>query len=102
MSDKIVVRIDPDIQDLVPGFLKNRAADLDLIAGHVADGNLDGVKIIGHSMKGAGGGYGFDAITDIGARLESAADDGDLAAIEDAANELRDYLGRVEVVPDDS
>lgn len=101
MSDKILVRIDPDIQDLIPGFLKNRAADLELIAGHVADGNLESVKIIGHSMKGAGGGYGFDAITDIGARLESAADSGDLAGIEGAVKELRDYLDRVEVVPDD-
>ncbi len=102
MSEKIVVRIDPDIADLVPGFLKNRAADVGLIAGHLADGNLEQVKIIGHSMKGAGGGYGFDAITDIGARIETAAGSGDVAAIESAAEELRDYLARVEVQPDDS
>ncbi len=102
MSEKILVRIDPDIQDLVPGFLNNRAADLELIAGHLADGNMDGVRVIGHSMKGAGGGYGFDAITEIGDRLETAATAGDRAGIDAAVTELRDYLGRVEVVTDAS
>jgi hypothetical protein len=36
--------------------------------------DFQAVKTLGHGMKGAGGSYGFPAITDIGAALEDAAD----------------------------
>ena len=49
-------------------------------------------------MKGAGGGYGFDAITDIGQSLEQAAKAPDPDEIRKLAGELSTYLDRVEVV----
>jgi hypothetical protein len=49
-------------------------------------------------MKGAGGGYGFDAITEIGAALEEAAKQRNGAEIRDRVNELARYLDRVEVI----
>ena len=61
-------------------------------------GNLDKIRIIGHSMKGAGGGYGFDEVTRLGDLLEQAATVEDRAAIGEVTEELADYLQRVEVV----
>ncbi len=51
-------------------------------------------------MKGAGGGYGFDPITDYGAALEQAALEEDAVRIERAVAALADYLARVEPVFD--
>jgi hypothetical protein len=51
-------------------------------------------------MKGAGGNYGFDAITDMGAALEQAAEGADRDASRKCIGELSRYLERVEIVFD--
>jgi len=98
LSDKIFVRVDPDLEDLIPGFLQNRARDVGSIRDLLKQRDYDAIKILGHSMKGAGGGYGFDPITDFGARIEQAATAADEGAISEAVEQLDDYLSRVEVV----
>jgi Hpt domain len=96
--DKIVVHIDPDLEDLIPGFLKNRQRDVDKLRALVDAQDYPAIRIMGHSMKGAGGGYGFDPITDFGAEIETAALSGNDAAILAATAGLADYLARVEPV----
>jgi hypothetical protein len=49
-------------------------------------------------MKGVGGGYGFDEITEIGATLESAAKLCDGGVIQQQLARLETYLARVEPV----
>ncbi len=98
MSERIVVNVDPDLEDLIPGFLNNRAKDVESIKGLLDTENFDAIRILGHSMKGAGGGYGFDPITDIGDKIESAAAGRDFATVAQANAELADYLSRVEPV----
>ena len=48
-------------------------------------------------MKGAGGSWGFQAITDIGAALEQAAEGADSDASRKWVGELSKYLDRVEM-----
>ncbi|MGE3774055.1 MAG: Hpt domain-containing protein [Gammaproteobacteria bacterium] len=100
MSDRIRVNIDPDIEDLIPGFLNNRRKDVEQIRAALAGRDFATIRLLGHSMKGAGGGYGFDPITDYGAALEQAALREDVAAIDAALAALADYLARVEPVFD--
>lgn len=102
MSERIVVHVDPDLEDLIPGFLANRRADVDGLQAALARGDFEAIRITGHSMKGAGGGYGFDAITDIGARIEQAALARDADAVRAGIEDLADYLVRVEVVYGDA
>lgn len=102
MSDKIIVNVDPDLEDLIPGFLNNRAKDVETIGALLEKGDLDAIRILGHSMKGAGGGYGFDMITEIGGKIEDASVAGDVAVIREANAELADYLARVEPVSEPS
>lgn len=101
MSERITIAIDPDIAELVPGFLDNRRRDVDKLRALLAAGAFAEVRLIGHSMKGAGGGYGFDAITDIGARIERGALATDSAEIEAGIAALADYLARLDVVVGD-
>jgi histidine phosphotransfer protein HptB len=97
-SDRIVVNVESDIQDLVPGFLANRRSDVQRILEALSKGDFDAIRIMAHSMKGAGGGYGFETISEIGAAMEQGAKQGNSIEIERWLAELRDYLERVDVV----
>jgi len=92
------VHIDPDLADLIPGFLANRRKDIEVMRAALGRDAFEELRTIGHSMKGAGGGYGFDAITDIGARIEQGALARNTEVIADGISELSDYLDRVDVV----
>ena len=98
MSEKIIVNIDPDLEDLIPGFLNNRVKDVVSINELLDKQDFDSIRILGHSMKGAGGGYGFDEITAIGDKIEIAAVAADAVVIRAANAQLADYLERVEPV----
>ena len=94
---KILVLIDPELEDLIPGFLNNRRQDVIKMQAALADGDYDTIRLLGHSMKGAGGGYGFDTITDIGQALEIAAIENNAQTIKDQIRILSHYLEHVEV-----
>ncbi len=51
-------------------------------------------------MKGSGGGYGFETITDIGMLMEKAAKEGCDKDISLQVKRLEDYLRQVEIVYD--
>jgi HPt (histidine-containing phosphotransfer) domain-containing protein len=93
-----VVRPEPDLADLVPTYLQRRHTDAETISAALEQGDLEVVRIVGHSMKGSGGGYGFDGLTDIGQELENAGRESDAEGATAALRHLRDYLANVEVV----
>lgn len=95
---KIIVHIDPDLEAIIPGFLANRHRDLATIEGCLKQGDLNTIRILGHRMKGDGGGYGFDQISAIGDNLEQAVIAQDGPSIERQAAALKDFLSRVDVV----
>jgi HPt (histidine-containing phosphotransfer) domain-containing protein len=95
---KIMVQLDPDIRDLIPGFLENRRKDVQTLRGALAKDDFKAIVVLGHTMKGDGGGYGFDTITDIGALIETAAKQQSREQVRQAVERLADFLERVEVV----
>jgi hypothetical protein len=97
-DDAIIVYLDPDLEDIVPGFLDNRRKDIDTLTACTKKGQLETIRLIGHRLKGDGGGYGFDAITNIGDALEQAALRGDLVTIRERTAQLTNFLTRVQVV----
>ena len=97
-GSKIIVHVDEEIEDLIPGFLENRRKDVDALQEALTNGDHETIRTLGHAMKGTGGGYGFDTITDIGSSLENAAKQKNTEEIRKGINELADYLERVEVV----
>lgn len=97
MAEKIPVSIDADLADLIPGFLENRERDVARLKTQAANGAFSEARTVGHGMKGSGGGYGFDRISELGAQVETAALAADAGAILDAVAELEDYLARVEI-----
>ena len=98
ITGEFAAYIDPDIKDLVPGFLANRRKDATEIPRLLAEGNLDAVRTIGHSMAGSAGGYGFPEIGAMGKDIEAAAVAARLEEITDICSRLSDYLTRVTVI----
>jgi HPt (histidine-containing phosphotransfer) domain-containing protein len=94
----ITVCIDQGLEEIIPGFLENRRRDVQILEAALQESNLVEIQIIGHRMKGDGGGYGFDAISILGAALEQAAAREDRSAIRRHIDELIDFLARVTVV----
>jgi len=99
-TDTIVVRANPKLADLIPGFLQNRRHDVTAMLDALDGGDFAKVENLGHGMKGAGGSWGFQGITDIGAALEQAAVSADNERSRKWVGELSRYLDRVEIVYD--
>lgn len=96
--DRIRVQVDPDLAELIPTFLANRDRDIASIRQALETGDLEATRIIGHSMKGSGGGYGFDQITELGRSIEMASKDRDPERVRRATEELENYLRLVDIV----
>lgn len=96
----IILKIDEDLFELIPGYLQNLDQDMVMMREGLAIGDFDSIRDRGHSMKGSGGGYGFDEITEIGALLEKAAQQKDGDVVGGLLSRLADYLANIEVVPD--
>lgn len=94
----IVIQIDQDLSDLVPGFLTRKREDARAVLTAAEHGDPEAVARLGHKMKGEGGSYGLDAITDIGRDLEQAGKDGDFEAARHLGRDLMNFLERLEIV----
>ena len=94
----ITVYIDPGLEELVPGFLENRRRDVQTVETALRQNDFNTICVIGHRMRGDGGGYGFDAISTIGEGMEQAAARQDKEAIRRHLSNLVDFLARITVV----
>ena len=97
LEREIIVRIDPEVEDLIPGYLRNREDDVKAMTTALETGDYEKIRVLGHGMKGSGGGYGFEEITNIGREIEQSAKIPDWENIRRKIEELADYLNRVKV-----
>ncbi len=95
---RIIVEIDPDLEELIPGYLKNRQKDIQGINEALARADFEWITRLGHTLKGSGSGYGFDFISAIGLSLENSGKEKSVEKIQTSVNDLCDFLERVEVV----
>jgi hypothetical protein len=95
---RVTVSIDPELEELVPGFLENRRKDTTALVSAAHTRDLNTVRLLGHRMKGDGGGYGFPEISQIGKALEEAAIKEDWELIAEQTEALTAFLAHVDVV----
>jgi histidine phosphotransfer protein HptB len=94
----LTVKISRDLEGIVPIFLDNRKKDVRALRDALVKQDFRTVQTLGHRMKGDGGGFGFDQITEIGAAMERAAKLEDCITIEQHIVQLEDFLKRVTIV----
>jgi len=96
-GERILVEIDQELIPVVPEYLESRRRDCAEIRNLLASGGVEYIQVLGHRMKGSGGSFGFDEISEIGEALELAAQIPDAEGIRSAVGRLENYLARVSV-----
>lgn len=96
-----IIKVDADIAELVPLYLRNRRAEAVRAAALLEAADFRSLQAIGHGLKGSGGGYGLDFISELGGRLENSAKECDKSAVAAQLAELKDFLDtvRIETIP---
>ena len=79
-----------------PAYLESCRRNAILIHEALDRADFRAVTILGHGLRGSGGGFGFQGITDIGAGLEQAGEDADADVSRKWVGELSSYLDRVQ------
>ncbi len=100
MEKEKTVVVDSDLKEIIPLFFDNRESDIKNLKEHLANENYDKIEQIGHQLKGAGGSYGFDYITEIGKKIENLANKNNVKEIEQLIDELESYMNTVEITYD--
>jgi CheY-like chemotaxis protein len=91
---------DPDMAELVQMFVGELPARVAAIQQALGAQDLATLKTLSHQLKGAGGGYGFDAITATAAVLEGHVKaQADLATLQASAKDLIDLCRRATAEP---
>jgi CheY-like chemotaxis protein/HPt (histidine-containing phosphotransfer) domain-containing protein len=88
-------RIPEGLEELAATFLDSRRRELDVLRQLLSRSEYDEIRKRGHQLKGAGGGYGFPELTQIGATIEQAARQAQPAVILEQLGLIEDYLERV-------
>lgn len=96
-EDKIIIEVDEDLEDLIPGFLENRNTDLEKLKQAQQENDFETIRSIAHSLKGVGGGYGFVRMSELGAEIETAAKNQQIDIIKSGVDELASYLSKVDI-----
>jgi HPt (histidine-containing phosphotransfer) domain-containing protein len=100
VKNKITVHVDAALEPIVPRFFELKKEDVRSIGEALEKRDYETIARVGHSMKGAGAGYGFDYISEIGRNIESAGKAGNAESVKRWAEELSAYIGNVEVIYD--
>lgn len=96
-NKKNIVYIDSELSEIIPKFIENRNKDIIKIKEALGMNDFQTIRILGHNMKGSGGGYGFDYISEIGKLLQFAAESNDSEQIMKCVDELDTYIKNIEI-----
>jgi len=93
-----IIYIDAELKTMTSDFLKNRHKDIKAIQEALDKDDYQTIQTLGHRMKGSGGVYGFNIITQIGGSLEEAAKNGSSEEVSGFVSELAAYLEQVKII----
>jgi PAS domain S-box-containing protein len=82
---------------IIDDFVRDLPAQVDQLRSMLEQRQMDALRRLVHQLRGACGGYGFDAVTDIAAAAENAIKNGQSAvAISACINSLIQVIRRIE------
>jgi HPt (histidine-containing phosphotransfer) domain-containing protein len=94
--DPILLRVKPNFADRIPAYLRNCRQNVVVMLDALDRVDFETVTSLGHQMRGSGGAFGFQAITDIGAALQQAAEIADADVSRKWVGELSNYLDGID------
>jgi len=73
-------------------YINHTFKEMNSIKDNIDSATFDSLRTFGHNIKGSGGMYGFNEITEIGAIIESAAKDENRGQIKSNLDTLETFL----------
>ncbi len=95
-----IVHIDASFEPLMPRFMANRKKEIITMREALSGQDFETVRSVAHGMKGVGGSYGFDRITELAATIEQAAKSADATTITHQLQTLECYVNDVQITYD--
>lgn len=95
-----LVQEDPSFADILTEFVEQLPQRVRQFEETLEANDLARFSSYAHQLKGAGGGYGFPMLTELGRQMEQAAQDAQLDECRRALDELKSIIARVVVSPE--
>lgn len=95
---RIRLEVSKELEDIMPLFLDTVSKNISSIHDALQFGDFETVQTLGHRMKGAGRGYGFDRVTELGREIESAAKERNAARCRFFTEELSQLMENTDIV----
>jgi hypothetical protein len=73
-------------------YINFTSKELEKIQESMDTATMESLRTFGHNIKGSGGMYGFDRVTELGAKIETAANEDKLDDIKSFFKDLNDFL----------
>ncbi len=93
-----VAVVDPFLVQRIPSFLKRCGSELRTVREDAERGNFDQVRVMGCSLDETAGGFGIEALSELGNRIVDATHHARVDLVLDVLDELAWYLEHVQVV----
>lgn len=91
-----VFRDDPDMAELIELFVAEIPERVRLLEDLTAKGDSEGLRRLAHQLRGASGGYGFEALGQRAANLEAALKaESDVDIVRQRVDELIQICSRI-------
>ena len=83
---------DEELAEMQEMYINFTSKELEKIQKGMDTATMESLRTFGHNIKGSGGMYGFDSVTELGAKIEAAAKEDKLEDIKSFFKELNDFL----------
>ena len=91
------IQVDKIIEDLVPDYLASLRINIAKINKHLELQEWENIRVLGHNMKGSGGGYGLMDISEMGIEIQNGAKSEDEKAVRETIQKMKHYLDTLEI-----
>ncbi len=83
---------DAELQEYIPKYLESCRKNVEAILEAYENKDFTTIFTLGHQMKGSGGAYGFDRITEVGKGLAEAGKTEKGSVVPELAHQLQEFL----------
>ena len=98
-AEKNLAYIDSELEELIPMFFENTREEIHALQNALEQEDYETLRRLGHSIKGASRGYGFEKMGDLGLTIENAAKEKQsIEELQRLLNELITHRDTVDVV----
>lgn len=96
--ERFQVTVDPELKPIMDRYLELRLEDVAQLVDAAAGRDFETVARIGHTLKGNGSSYGFDALSELGRDIELAGRETDADRAASLAETVRSFIENVDIV----